>query len=131
MKRSVDCESSLKSLARWPLVVHASATSYKKKPEIRNRIQEILEHKTLNLEINIANLTKIYFSTFIEATAAKQLLEGSRRAILRQRSHMGPKSHLCSVRGKTKVTLGRLTALRSSGISRQADSGQWCRYFAV
>jgi hypothetical protein len=50
-----------------------NGTSYKKKPEIRNRIQEILEEKTLDLEINIANLTKIYFSTFIEATAAKQL----------------------------------------------------------
>jgi hypothetical protein len=49
-----------------------NGTSYKKKPEIRNRIQELLEEKTLHLEINIANLTKIYFSTYIEATAAKQ-----------------------------------------------------------
>jgi hypothetical protein len=49
-----------------------NGTSYKKKPEIRNRIKEILEHKTLDLELNIANLTKMYFFTFNEATAANQ-----------------------------------------------------------
>jgi hypothetical protein len=36
-----------------------------RKPEIRDRIKEILEDKTLALEINLANLTM--------ATAAKQL----------------------------------------------------------
>ena len=53
-------------------VLGEAGTSYKKKPEIRSRIKEILEHKTLDLELNIANLTKMYFFTFNEATAANQ-----------------------------------------------------------
>ena len=52
--------------------IHETAPAIRKNQKSETELNEILEEKTLDLEINIANLTKIYLSTFIEATAANQ-----------------------------------------------------------